>query len=209
MFVRDAQAQTEAVPAGEAPVVTDGAPPPTGEAILVEEHETGGFPPLESEFFASQILWLALTFGLLYFVMSRTLVPRIAGIIENRRDRIAMDLDAAERMRGDADEAQAAYEQDLLEARERSSKIALGARETARSEADAERKRNEAELDNRLEEAQVRIGDIKTKALADVDAIAEETAEAILAALTGLTVSRDEVAKAVHSVASRQENRDA
>ncbi|MFD2237217.1 F0F1 ATP synthase subunit B [Aureimonas populi] len=209
MFVRDALAQTEAPTVGEAPVVTDGPPPPTAEAILVEELETGGFPPLESEFFASQILWLAITFGLLYWVMSKTLVPRLAGIIENRRDRIALDLDAAHRMRADADEAQAAYEQDLAEARERSHKIAQDARDSARADADAERKRNEAELDQKLESAQGRIAEIKAKALADVDTIAEETAQAIITELTRLDVSREEVANAVKAAGAGQEKRDA
>lgn len=221
MFVRDALAQTEVPeaqtvppttqvpPAGEAPVLTDGPLPPTAEAIHLEEPEVGGFPPLESEFFASQILWLAITFGLLYWIMSKTLVPRLAGIVEGRQDRIALDLDAASRMRSDADEAQAAYEQDLAEARQRSQAIAQDARDSARADADAERKRNEAELDEKLQAAQTRIADIKSKALADVDAIAEETAEAIVAELTTLQVSREEIANAVRAAGVAGERTDA
>ncbi len=203
MFVRDAHAQTEAGPLGESPDLTDTPPPPTAEAIHVDE-TTGGFPPMETEFFASQIFWLVITFGILYLVMSKVLVPRLAGIIEGRRDRIALDLDAAERMRADADAAQAAYEQDLAEARERSHKIAQEARDAARAEADAERKRNEAALDQRLDEAQARIGEIKAKALADVDAIAEETAEAIVSTLAGLSVSREEIAGAVNAAGTKE-----
>jgi F-type H+-transporting ATPase subunit b len=209
MFVRDAQAQTSEPEVGGAHTLTDSPTPPTAEAIGLHEEEVGGFPPLESEFFASQLLWLAITFGLLYWVMSKTLVPRLSGIIENRQDRIALDIDAAERMRADADAAQAAYEQDLAEARERSHKIASDARDAAKAEAEAERKSSEAELDAKLEAAQVRIGEIKAKALADVDAIAEETAEAILNELTGLNVSRDEVAAAVREAGTGQEARHA
>ena len=205
MFVRDAHAQTEVgTTHGEAPNLTDTPPPPTAEAIHVDE-TTGGFPPLEPEFFASQILWLLITFGVLYLVMSKILVPRLAGIIEGRRDRIALDLDAAERMRADADAAQAAYEQDLAEARERSHKIAQEARDTARAEADAERKSSEAALDRRLDEAQTRIAEIKAKALADVDAIAEETTTAIVSTLAGLSVSREDVVTAVNAASTKED----
>lgn len=201
MFVRDAKAQTEAPPAGVSPDLTQAPSTETHEAVVVEEHGSeGGFAPLETEFFASQLLWLAITFGLLYFVISRVIAPRIGGILENRHDRIALDIDAAERMRLDADEAQAAYEQELATARERSHRIAQEARETARANADAERKTNEAALDAKLETAQGRIAEIKAQALADVDAIAEETTEAILAELAGLHVSRDEVSSAIRAV---------
>lgn len=208
MFVRDAVAQTEPGAAGHSPTVDEGPLPPTAETLHVEE-PTGGFPPLETEFMASQLLWLLITFGVLYWVMSKILVPRLSGIIENRHDRIALDLDAAQRMRTDADEAQAAYEQDLATARERSQAIAQDARDRARGEADAERKRNEADLDARLDEAQNRIADIKAKALADVDAIAIETTEAIVASLTGLSVSREEVDGAVRSAGAGKESRNA
>lgn len=197
----EAFAQTEALHTGEAPTVDQTAGPLTVEqgAHTEVSHAEAPFPPLNPEFFASQILWLAITFGLFYYVLSKRIVPRIAEMLENRRERIAMDLEAAERMRTDADEAQAAYEQELAEARERSHKIALDARDGARADADAERKRITADLDDRLEAAQARIADIKNKALADVGTIAEEAAEAILTELTGTDVPRDDIAQAVRS----------
>ncbi|WP_182085870.1 F0F1 ATP synthase subunit B [Aureimonas sp. ME7] len=203
MFVTEAYAQTEAHPVEHGTPLTTSPTPPTSEAIGVPEgaHEAGGtFPPLNPEFFASQILWLAITFGIFYYVLSKTIVPRIASVLENRRERIAADLEAAERMRADADEAQAAYEQELASARANSQKIALDARESARSGADTERKRIEGELDAKLESAQARIAEIKAKALADVDTIAEEAADAILTELTGTSVPREDVSNAVRAV---------
>lgn len=208
MFVREAFAQAEAPIAGTSPTVDEGPVPPTAEVLHVEE-PTGGFPPLETEFFASQLLWLAITFGLLYWMMSKFLAPRLAGIIENRHDRIAFDIDAADRMRLDADEAQAAYEQELATARDRSHLIGQDAREKARADAEIERKRTEGDLERQLEEAQARIGEIKTRALADVDAIAVETTETILEALAGVSASREDVASAVRSATASQEPRNA
>lgn len=165
------------------------------------EHE-GGFPPFDSHYFPSQLLWLAITFGLFYFVLQKVILPRIAGILENRRDRIALDLEAAERMKSDADEARAAYEQELADARERSQKIAHEARDSARNEAEKERKTLDGELDEKLEAAQARISGVRDEALKDIGQIAEDTAETILREIAGMDVSRDEVAGAVSAVHS-------
>ncbi len=203
MFVTQAFAQVQSPEAG--PTLMETPVPPTGEAIAVQpgsQHEEAGFPPMNPEFFASQILWLAITFGVFYYVLSKTIVPRISTVLENRRERIALDLQAAERMRQDADEAQAAYEQELASARKNSARIAGEARDKARADADAQRKSIESDLDARLESAQTRIADVKARALADVGTIAEDAAEAILNDIAGLGVSREDVSRAVQSVRS-------
>jgi len=202
MFVTPALAQDHtpgtdhSAPPNAVPVM-----PTNAETVAAEPgHGDAPFPPMNPEYFASQLLWLAITFGVFYYVLSKTIIPRIGEIIENRENRIATDLMAAERMRADADEAQAAYEQELATARENSQKIALTARDDARADADLQRKRIEAELDGKLESAQARIAEIKTKALADVDAIAEDAADAILTELTGQQVPREDVSRAVRAV---------
>jgi hypothetical protein len=63
------------------------------------------FPPFETSTFPSQLLWLAITFGLFYLFLQKVVLPRIGGILEVRRDRIAQDLDQAARMREESDAA--------------------------------------------------------------------------------------------------------
>ena len=145
----------------------------------------GAFPPFDSSTFASQLLWLAITFGLFYLVMSRVIIPRIGGILEHRRDRIAQDLDEANRLKEEADNASAAYEQELASARRKASEIAEAAREKAKAEAQAERTEVESGLAIRMAEAEASIKAIKAKALADVGTIAEDTATSLVAHLTG------------------------
>lgn len=203
MFVTPAAAQTAEIPpapGGTVPLAGD-AGVAHGEVVHVEG-EHAAFPPFNSQYYPSQLLWLAITFGLFYLVLQKVILPRIGGIIENRRDRIALDLEAAERMKADADEALAAYQQELAASRERSHKISLEARDAAKADADRERVRIEGETAQKLEAAQARIAAIKDAALADVGQIAEDVAETILGEVAGLQASRDEVANAVRSIRS-------
>ncbi|MBL8582303.1 MAG: F0F1 ATP synthase subunit B [Rhizobiaceae bacterium] len=161
-------------------------------------HEGGGsFPPFDSTYYPSQLLWLAITFGLFYLFLKRVVLPRIGGILEVRRDRIAQDLDQAARMKEEADAAVAAYEQELAEARSKAGGIAQEARDSAKRDADTERKRVEAELEKKLADAEQRIAGIKQGALKEVGSIAEETASAIVERLTGAGADKAAVSAAV------------
>ena len=75
------------------------------------------FPPFQSEYFPSQVVWLALSFVLLYVLMSRIALPRIGGILENRSKRISSDLAAAQRFKEQSEAANAAYQKSLADAR--------------------------------------------------------------------------------------------
>ncbi len=166
-------------------------------------HEAGAkapFPPFQTETFASQLLWLALTFGLFYYLMSKIALPRIASILEVRSDRIAQDLDEANRLKDESDAAMAAYEQELAEAKSRAHNIAQEARDKAKTELDGTRASVETDLANKIAEAETRIGAIKTKAMLEVDGIAEDTVSSIVGELFGGKVTKAEIAKAVSGV---------
>lgn len=160
---------------------------------------SGVFPPFDSTSFASQLVWLAITFGLFYFVMSRMVIPRISGILGVRRDRISRDLDEAQRLKDESDAALAAYEQELAEARNSAHAIAQEARDKAKAEADARREAVEAELNEKLAASEKQIADIKAKALGEVDGIASDTVTLIVKELIGGTVTKADAAKAVSS----------
>jgi F-type H+-transporting ATPase subunit b len=178
---------------------------PAFAAEETEAHtEAGGdhaaaasFPPFDSSTFPSQLLWLAITFGLFYLFLKKVVMPRIGGILEVRSDRIAQDLDQAARMKEEADAAIAAYEQDLAEAKAKANAIGQAARDSAKADAEAERKQVEASLDARLGEAEARIALIKDAAMRDVGQIAEDTAAAIVQELIGSKADKAAVSAAV------------
>src|SRR5690348_12497229 len=126
MFVTPGYAQEAAAPA-------EGAAHTEAEA----GHEGGSFPPFDPTHYPSQLLWLAISFGLFYLFLKRAVLPRIGGILEVRADRIARDLDQAAGLKGEADAAVAAYHQELAEARSKANAIGQQARDAGKAEADA------------------------------------------------------------------------
>ena len=171
-----------------------------GEATLHEtatEHAV--FPPFDSSTFASQLLWFAITFVAFYYLMAKVALPRIAAILENRRDRIASDLDHAESLKRESEAAGAAYEKALADARSKASGIAGAARDAAKAKADQQRAEVEQGLARQLADAETRISDIKSKALAEVGTIASDTTDALVKAIAGITATSEEVAGAVKS----------
>jgi F-type H+-transporting ATPase subunit b len=155
------------------------------------------FPPLDPGTFAPQLVWLALTFGLLYLLLRRVVLPRVGEVIEERSDRIKRDLGLADKLKADTEAALANYEQALGEARTKANALAKSMRDTLAAEVDKERAKVEAEVAAKLAEAERRIAETKAKALAGVSDIAGEVAGAIITRLIGKEVSKDEVQKAL------------
>jgi F-type H+-transporting ATPase subunit b len=178
----------------------------TETGVVVDGTHDDAFPPFDPSNFASQLVWLAITFGIFYVLVSRIIIPRIGGILETRRDRISQDIDEAQRLREESDAALAAYEHELAEARNRAHAIGQNARDEAKKKADAERERVEAELSEKLAEAEKQIDAIKQKAMAEVDGIATTATEAIVKQLIDDNITKAELSKAVAAAAKGGEH---
>ena len=157
-------------------------------------------PQLNPLDWAPQIIWLVITFSILYLLMKRVALPKIGGVIEARQARIAGDLEAAEKLRRETQEAIAAYEQALAEAKARAHAIAQEANNKLKDEMAAERAALDRDLAARSAEAEKRIHEAKTAALKDVNQVASETAAEIVRSLIGVAPSKPEVSAAVAAV---------
>ncbi|NNM73003.1 F0F1 ATP synthase subunit B' [Enterovirga aerilata] len=157
----------------------------TAGTVHEAAHGSGEFPPFNTATYPGQLVWLALTFGFLYFMMARIIVPRLSGIIGDRRRRIATDLEQAAEMRSRAEEAGRAYEQALAEARAKAQAIAQETRTALATESEVRRKALEADLAQKLAQAEAVIQARTESAMANVREVATEAASAIVERLTG------------------------
>ena len=189
-----AQAETSSSP-GDAVqhgtvVVEEHAEAPAGDVHATTEAEGGEhhatvFPPFDASTFGSQILWFAITFVVLYVLMSRVAIPQIGSILDKRKARIEGDLKEAERLRGETDKAVAAYEQALADARKNAHGIAEETRASIKADLDGKRKVVEDDLAKKVAAAETAIASSKNEALGRVSEIAAETATALVTQLTG------------------------
>jgi len=171
--------------------VTPGAAVPEG----IGPHKT--FPPLDPGTFVPQLFWLALTFGLLYLLVKRLVLPRVGAVIDERRERIERDLAKAESLKVETQQALATYEQALGDARAKAGALGKGMHERLAAEIDKERAKVDAEIADKLAAAEARIAQSKARAMAGVGEIAGDTAGAIVARLLGKEPSKDDVQRAL------------
>jgi F-type H+-transporting ATPase subunit b len=160
-------------------------------------------PQLEVWTFPSQIFWLLICFSILYYLLSRKALPRISEILEARQDRIAADLDQAQRLRREAEAALATYAQGIAKAQEEAHRLLAEAQNRLQAEA-AERQAELAQqLGKQLAEAEQRIAAARDRALAELEDAAVGVAQAAAERLAGIRVPADAAQRALHAVRAR------
>ncbi len=169
--------------------------------MAAPENEGTGMPQLDVSTYPSQIFWLVVTFAVLYYLLSRKGLPRVAEILEARQDRIAADLDRAARLRQEAEETLRRYQAMIEEAQARARALLQAAQERIGS-AFAERQAAlEQELQAKIREAEERIAEARGKALAEIDEVAAELVQTVTQRLASLKISKKDARAAVRRVA--------
>ncbi len=161
-------------------------------------HEgSGGFPPFDASTFPSQIFWLVVTFAFLFVVVWRVAGPRINGVITTRRNKINGDVAEAQKHRGDAEAASAAYQTALAAARAKANAHAEETRKRIGTEIDKAKADADAKAQEATAKAEASIQAMRVEARASMTNAARDAAIEIVARLTGETVSADDAAAAV------------
>jgi F-type H+-transporting ATPase subunit b len=169
----------------------------TGMAVQQDGEHAKAFPPLDPNTYAPQLIWLAITFGLLYLLVRRLFLPTVGAILDERSGRIKGDHALTEKLNRDTEAAIAAYERALADARVKANVVAQGLRETLADETHRERAKVETRITHMLGEAESRITTARTKALGNVGEIASDVAGAIVSRLIDKEVTTDEVRRAL------------
>ena len=181
------------------------ADPATAAAVAASAAEkggSGGLPQFDVSQWPGQMVWILIIFAVLYLLFSRVFVPAVGGTIDAREDKIAGDIGEAKRARdaANAELAEAAGELEL--ARGRAQRVAAEAQAQAKAAAAEREAQEEAKLAQALAAADVRIAAARAEAMEHVRDIALETAQAIIAKLTGTQADKAEVERALAGAAS-------
>jgi F-type H+-transporting ATPase subunit b len=168
-----------------------------GTGTIVGATQRGSFPPFQAETFATQLFWLVVCFVLLYSIVAKLGLPRVAAIFEKRRQRIGSDLAEASELKRRSEEALGFYQKAMTDARDGAAAVV----QATRTDTAAEMRRSRANLDSQIEatvaEARNAIAAKKAAVLANVRGIAIETTDAITGRLIGARAAPTLIAEAV------------
>lgn len=167
------------------------------ETTEAPKHESGGLPQLQFEHWGGQIVWLLLIFAVLYAVLSKGLLPRVSGAIDERGAKIAGDIADARRLKDEAEAQARAAAAELAEARAKSQKTAADAKAKASAEAAERQAKEEAVLAEKLAAAEASIQAARDTAMSHVREVAQDTAGAIVQKLTGKAATAAELKSAL------------
>jgi F-type H+-transporting ATPase subunit b len=162
-------------------------------ATSEQPHKSGGLPQFQFQHWGGQIVWLLIVFAILYALLAKVFVPRLRGIQDTRAQTIADAVEQARRVQAEADAQAKAAKAEIDDARAQARRVAADAKAKAQAEMAASQAAEDERLRVELEKAEERIRAMRDKAMANVGQIAGETAEAIVAKLTGAAPSRAEV----------------
>ena len=154
-------------------------------------------PQFDPTTFASQLFWLLVTFGLLFVILSRVLLPRISGILEARQEKIDDDLDRAATVKREAETALAAYEKTMADGKAEAQGMLRQAAEEMAAEGAKRHEELAAKLAGEVSAAEARIHEAQAAAVGNIGQVAGEVAQAAIQRLMGVEVDQAAAGKAV------------
>jgi F-type H+-transporting ATPase subunit b len=149
-----------------------------------------GMPQLDPSYFPNLIFWLLVTLIVIFAILSRVALPRIASVLAERKGTVTNDLAAAEELKQKAVEAERAYNDALAKARADAARIVAEAKAEIQKDLDAATAKADADIAARTAESEGKIAEIRAGAVAAVTDVARDTAEALVAALGGAADAR-------------------
>lgn len=177
------------------------------EGLLTEEmarseaeHGGGGMPQLDAGAYASQILWLIITFSVLYYLLKTKALPRVADILEARQERISNDLDKAAALRAEAEAASEEYAKVVAEAQAKASAAIKAARDSVATDIARRTATLDKELGARIAEAEKAVQASRAQALTELEDVAVEVAQAATRRLVGVEVTAAEARAALAEI---------
>jgi F-type H+-transporting ATPase subunit b len=157
------------------------APAPSGESA--------SFPPFDPSLFPSQLVWFVATFGALYFVLAKFVLPKIGAVLRHRAGAISGDLDLAAQKSAEADAAKTAMDKAVAKARADARAMVDAARAETQAKLNAEQEAAEARLATRIQAEEAKVDAARKKALAEVPGEADKLARDIVEKLAPANIN--------------------
>ena len=165
--------------------------------------ESGGMPQLNPEFWVSQIFWLILTFGVMYVVLSKLILPKISNNLESRKSQILENIEAAEKQREDSESKLQEYHEIIIKSKVEANSVFNQARDKAIKDITAKREILDKQIDNEIAEAEKEIQSLRKSAPEKINKIAIETSSELIQKLIGTEINNSSISAIVDDLSKR------
>jgi len=169
--------------------------------------ESGGMPQLNTEFWISQIFWLIITFGVLYVVLSKLLLPKISSNLESRKSQIQDNIEAAEKQRESSEAKLKEFDEILLKSKLEAKNIYKEAREKTLKEINTKKEKLENQINEEIKKAELEISLLRKNAHKKINKIAIETTAELLKKLIGAEVNNSSISAIVEDLSKRNQRK--
>ena len=169
--------------------------------------ESAGMPQLNPEFWISQIFWLTLTFGTLYIILSKLILPKISANLELRKSQIQENIEAAEKQRKESETKLKEYDEIILKSRIKANDIFKDSREKVIKDINIKKEALDKQIDEEIKKVEKEINQLKETSPEKINKIAIEISSDILKKLIGADVNNSSISAIVNDLLKRNGNK--
>ncbi len=169
--------------------------------------ESGGMPQLNPEFWISQIFWLTLTFGILYIVLSKMILPKISSNLESRKSLIQENIEAADKQRADSEKKLKEYEEIISKSKLEAKNIFNETKEKILKDINGKRESLDKQLDEEIKKIEQEINILKKNAPEKINKIAIETSSELLKKLIGADINNSSISAIVSDLSKKDKGK--
>ncbi len=178
---------------------------PLSFLFIVETYaaESGGMPQLNPKFWISQIFWLTVTFGFLYIVLSKLILPKISANLEIRKSQILENVEAAEKQRKESEDKIKAYDKIIQDSKIKAKNYYNQVREKILKDINKKKESLDKDLNEEINKAELEIKDLKNNSPEKITKIAIETSNDLIKQLIGVEVNNSSISAIVEDLSKR------
>ena len=165
--------------------------------------ESGGMPQLNPEFWISQIFWLTLTFGILYIVLSKLILPKISANLELRKSQIQDNIEAAEKQRKDSESKLKEYDDIIFKSKLEAKNIFKDSREKVIKDINNKKETLENQINEEIKKAEKEIEVVKKSAPEKINKIAIEASSELVKKLIGAEINNSSISAMVDDLSKK------
>ena len=169
--------------------------------------ESGGMPQLDPEFWISQIFWLTITFGILYLVLSKFILPKISSNLELRKSKIQENIEAAEKQRESSEIKLKEYDEIILKSKIEAKNIFKNAREKIIKDINSKKEILDKQIDDEIRNAEREIEALRKVAAEKINKIAIETSSDLLKKLIGTEINNSSISAIVDDLSKKNKDK--